>query len=407
MAQQLITIGEARERILSVCAQRLGTEPIAISDALDRVLASDVRVSGDVPAFACSAMDGYAAAHGPAARTLRLAGESRAGAPHRGQLQPGEAIRISTGAAVPAQATAVIRQEDAVVRDGAIETLVALEPGANIRPAGSAMRADELVLPAGTVIGPHALAAAVAAGAATILVARRPQVAVLCTGDELRAPGEPLRPGEIHNSNGPMLTALASRCGAITTPATRVADDVAVTEHALADALVQADLLIVSGGVSVGPHDHVRPALQKLGVEQQFWGVALQPGKPTWFGVGAGKPVFGLPGNPVSAAVTFTLLVAPALRALQGAPPSLGPDGEGRQQQRAALAVPVRRNPTRDRAILVRLILGPQGTVAVPTGVQESHRITALVGADALAMVPRGAGDAPAGESVILEPMLR
>jgi molybdopterin molybdotransferase len=269
------------------------------------------------------------------------------------------------------------------------------------------MRAGEPALPAGTAIGPHALAVAIAAGAGTILVARRPRVAVLCTGDELRTPGEPLRPGEIHNSNGPMLTALASRCGAIAAPAARIADDVAATEDALADALARADVVIVSGGVSVGPHDHVRPALQRLGVDQQFWGVALQPGKPTWFGCGAGKPVFGLPGNPVSAAVTFTLLVAPALLALQGAPPSHDADGVGEQRQRARLAAPVRRNPARDRAILVRLMLGAQGTVAVPTGVQESHRITALLDADALAMVPRGAGQAPAGESVLLEPMLR
>lgn len=405
MEQRLITIGEARARVLSVAVDRLGTERLEITDALDRVLAVELRAAGDVPPFPCSSMDGYAVTHGPAARTLRIAGESRAGVPHRAPLQEGEAIRISTGAAVPAAATAVIRQEDASVENGSIETLVALAPGTNIRSEGGDMRAGEVVLPAATVLGPHALGAAVAAGASSFLVARRPRVAVLCTGDELRAPGEALRPGEIHNSNGPMLTALASRCGAIAGPAVRVPDTRDAAARAFADALAQADMVIVSGGVSVGPHDHVRPVLQSLGVDQHFWGVALQPGKPTWFGSRDGTPVFGLPGNPVSAAVTFSLLVAPALRALQGAREQRR--GEDQPPAQAVLATPVRRNPSRERAILVRLRLAAQGTIAVPTGVQESHRLSTLLDADALAIVASGTGEAPAGEIVMLEALLR
>ncbi len=402
MQQRLITIDQARACVLSVTGGRLGTELVGIADALDRFLATEMPAAGDVPPFPCSAMDGYAVAHGPAGRRLRIAGESRAGVPHPAPLRDGEAIRISTGAAVPAAATAVIRQEDVTVQDGSIETLVEPAAGLNIRPEGGDMRAGEPVLPAATVLRPHALAAAVAAGASSLLVARRPRVAVLCTGDELRAPGEPLRAGEIHNSNGPMLTALAGRCGAITAPAIRVADERDALARAVLAALARADVLIISGGVSVGPHDHVRAVLQNLGVKQQFWGVALQPGKPTWFGSREGKPVFGLPGNPVSAAVTFTLLVAPALRALQGAL-----EARHRAPAQAILAAPVRRNPSRERAILVRLRLSAQATIAVPTGGQESHRMTTLLDADALAILASGTGAAPAGEIVKLEALLR
>ncbi len=416
MDQRLISINDARDAVLSLTTQQLGTDEVLIADALDRTLAAEVRTAGDVPPFACSAMDGYAVLHGHAGRMLRVTGESRAGTPNLEPMREDEAIRISTGGAVPPAATAVVRQEDVSVRDGHILTLVDVHPGTNIREAGSDMRAHESVLAVGTVIGPHAIAVAVAAGAARLRVARRPHVAVLCTGDELRAPGHLLQHGEIHNTNGPMLVALATRCGAIAGPQVHAPDDLEATVRACADGL-DADMLIISGGVSVGPHDHVRSALDRLGVEERFWGVALQPGKPTWFGTSSGTPVFGLPGNPLSAAVMFTLLVAPALRALQGAPGGgrrgdphgSGASGEehGDHRAQAALAEPVRRNPERERAILVRLMLGARHTLAVPTGVQESHRLSALLGADALAIIPRGRGDAPAGEQVALEQLLR
>jgi molybdopterin molybdotransferase len=396
VAQPLITITEARDIVLAVAAHRLGEEDVEVEQALDRVLATDVVAAGDVPPFPCSAMDGYAILDGPAGRRLTVHGESRAGSPHEGSLQAETAIRISTGAAVPRDATAVIRQEDVVEHAGAIETTVATPSGANIRYAGEDMRAGALVLTAGTRLTPGGLGAAVAAGAGRVRVARRPRVAVMCTGDELRAPGEPLRPGEIHNSNGPMLTALAARCGALAGSATRLPDDRAVTEAALADALERADVVVVSGGVSVGPHDHVKPALAGLGVQERFWGVALQPGKPTWFGSLGDTLVFGLPGNPVSAVVTFTLFARPALAALQGETP--GPAAGG-----AVLGQAVRRNPSRDQAIRVRLELHPDRTVAIPTGAQDSHLVTSLLGADALAIIPAGEGELAAGADVTLE----
>jgi molybdopterin molybdotransferase len=395
MSRPLVTIAQALELVLTSTG-RLPAEEIAVTDALDRVLAGDVSAESEVPPFACSAMDGYALADGPADRVLRVVGESRAGAPSAVPLGEGEAIRISTGAAVPSSASAVIRQEDVEALDTTIRTLSATPAGENIRGPGEDMQAGTVVLRAGTTLDPAALGAAVAAGTGTVSVTARPRVRVLCTGDELREPGEPLGPGEIHNSNAPMLVALAQRCGAVTLPARRLRDDRRATEAALQEAIETADVVIVSGGVSVGPHDHVKPALASLGVQERFWRVALQPGKPTWFGVKDGKLVFGLPGNPVSAYVTFSLFARPALAALQGA------TGDRQHVEHAALGVDVRRSPDREQALRVRLERSHGALVATPNGPQGSHIISSLLGADALALIPRGEGALAAGELVEL-----
>jgi molybdopterin molybdotransferase len=197
-----------------------------------------------------------------------------------------------------------------------------------------------------------------------------------------------------------MLAGLAAHAGALSDGGRRLPDDPAATEAGLEEALRQADVVIISGGVSVGPHDHVKPALARLRVEELFWGVALQPGKPTWFGFRAPTLVFGLPGNPVSAAVTFSLFVAPALAALQGRPSEPQPG-------RGVLATAVTRNSRREQAIRVRLERRDAELVAIPNGPQGSHVITSLVGADALALIPLGEGELPAGTSVDLLPLIR
>lgn len=396
MATPLLTIAEARERVLKA-ARPLGIEQVTIADAHDRVLAADLQAAGDVPPFPCSAMDGYAILAGDAGRTLTVVGESRAGTPSSVPISDGCAIRISTGGSVPAGATAVIRQEDVEVHDGTILTTAAVGADENVRGAGEDMRSGETVLRAGMILGAAQLGAAVAAGVGELSVARRPRVQVLCTGDELRAPGEPLGPGEIHNSNAPMLDALAAEQGAVGEPARRLPDDPAATEAGLAIALDSADVVIVSGGVSVGPHDHVKPALASLGVEEVFWRVALQPGKPTWFGRRGDVLVFGLPGNPVSAVVTFALFVRPALAALQGR------TEERSLEPEAVLGAAVPRNSDREQAVRVRLERRGGTLVAIPNGPQGSHIVTSLLGADALAFIPPGEGELEAGAVVALE----
>jgi molybdopterin molybdotransferase len=394
----LISIAEARERVLAR-VQPLEAERIPVADALDRVLADDVRATGDVPPFPSSAMDGYAVKEGPAGRELSLVGESRAGAPSDHTLADGEAVRISTGAAVPAGATAVIAQEDVDVRDHKVLTHAPVDTGDHIRAAGEVMRTGTVVLHRGTSLGAAELGAAIAAGAGEVLVSRMPEARVLSTGDELREPGERLGPGEIYNSNGPMLVSLARRVGA-TVPAASVLPDVRdETEAALGAALDEAEVVIVSGGVSVGPHDHVKPALARLGVEEVFWGVALQPGKPTWFGARGRTLVFGLPGNPVSAVVTFALFARPAIAALQGAAATATFPAQ------ATLATDVRRNTRREQALRVRLDQRGETTFATPNGPQGSHVMTSLIGADALALIPAGEGVLEAGTRVALEPL--
>ena len=409
MSTTLISVAQARESVLEVVSP-LDSETVAIDDALGRVLAEDVRAIENVPPFPCSAMDGYAIRAGDSGRHLVIVGESRAGTPAGLAVGEGEAIRVSTGAAIPAGATAVIPQEEVDRAGGEIETRTASAPGQHVRGAGEDMRAGTLQLTAGSRLTPVDLGAAVGAGMGRLSVSRRPRVRILCTGDELRAPGEPLGPGEIHNSNAPMLVGLAAGAGAVAGPAARLPDDRDATERGIDEALQSSDVVIISGGVSVGPHDHVKPALAQLGVDEVFWSVALQPGKPTWFGVlrsGPGRPiVFGLPGNPVSAVVTFSLFVAPALAALQGGPAPRPPHAQ------AALATDVKRNPRRDQAIRVRIELGgegaaPPGLTAFPNGAQGSHILTSLLRADALAMIPMGEGALPAGSIVALEALAR
>jgi molybdopterin molybdotransferase len=395
MARNLISIEQAKANVLDA-VRPLAREKIVIANGLGRVLAEDVVAVGDVPPFACSAMDGYAVKAGRAFRSLTVVGESRAGSPADRALATGEAIRVSTGAAVPEGAEAVIRQEDVERETEALRTTADTAVGTNIRWPGEDLHAGETVLRAGTLLRTAELGAAAAAGAGALVVARRPTVAILSTGDELRAPGEPLGPGEIHNSNAPMLTALVLRAGAVAVEPKLLADDRRQTQVGLEQALEAADVVVISGGVSVGPHDHVRPALSALDVGERFWGVALQPGKPTWFGEREGKLVFGLPGNPVSTVVTFTLFVRPALAALQGAPPG------GRRAQ-VRLGAVVKRNPGREQAVRVRLEDRDSATVAIPNGPQGSHLVTSLLGADALAFIPAGEGELAAGAPVTVE----
>ncbi len=392
---ELLAIEEARRRVLDA-ARPLPAESVPVSEALGRVLAEDVASSISVPPFDSSAMDGYAVVAGPAAE-LELVAEARAGHPAQVAVTPGTAIAISTGAALPEGATAVVAVEHTERSGDSAVRVAATEPDANIRRAGEDIEPGEVVLRAGVALAPAALGVAASIGRTSLSCSRRPRVAVLLTGDELTEPGEPLAPGGIYTSNGYALVGLVERAGATTVARERVSDDAESTRAAIGDALERADVVVVSGGVSVGPHDHVKGALRALGAEEVFWGVNLRPGKPVWFGTRGEALAFGLPGNPVSAMVTFQLFVRPALAALQGADPAV-------IRTTALLDEPVARHPHREQAVRVRLRATENGWRAVPTrGAQGSHVLTSMLGADALAMVMPGQGEAPAGERVEVE----
>jgi molybdopterin molybdotransferase len=390
-APDLISIDEARKRILDA-VEPLGSERVL--PTLGRVLAEPAVAHEDLPPFDASAMDGFAVPGGEAG-TLRIEGESRAGAPSTSPLAAGTACHISTGAVVPEGTHAVVPVERTKVRDDEV-IVPATDAGANIRRAGEDVRAGETAIATGSEIGPAEVAVLASLGLAEVLCARVPAVAIAATGDELVEPGAELAPGQIRNSNVYALAAQADRAGANVVMREHVPDRFETTRDVLAHALDSADVVCVSGGVSVGEHDHVRPALAELGVEERFWGVRLQPGKPTWFGSRDGKLVFGLPGNPVSAMVTFHLFARPALRALQGA-------GPGIHAASARAGESLRRNPKRDQMVRVRLQQDGDGWVARPTKAQGSHVLTSMLGAAALARVPAGDGDIGAGERIDIE----
>lgn len=393
---ELISIDEGRARVLDA-VQPLDIQDAALTDALDRVVARDIASPRDVPPFDNSAMDGFAVRAGPPAE-LEVVGESRAGRPSPAEVGQGQAIRISTGAALPAGASAVVPVERARALDEAGERVWvdAAEEGANVRRAGEDVRAGDVVLRKGAVLGPAELGVAASIGCDVLPCARRPRVAVLVTGDELAEPGDPLGPGRIYSSNAFALGALVERSHATLVRRSTVRDDAESTRAALERALEEADVVCVSGGVSVGPHDHVKPALRELGVAERFWGIALRPGKPTWFGSHDRALVFGLPGNPVSAMVTFQLFVRPALAALQGAPAAP-------TRVAAVLDDPVPLLPLREQAVRVRLSAHDGGWHAAVTGEQGSHMLTSMLGADGLALVALGEGEAKPGTPVEVE----
>jgi molybdopterin molybdotransferase len=298
---------------------------------------------------------------------------------------------------VPEGADAVMPVERTTAVTAAERVRVpATEVGANIRRRGEDTRAGDVLLRAGTTLGAAELGVAASVGRASLRCALRPRVVVLATGDELTPPGEPLAPGRIYGSNGFALGAQVERAGATLAGRGTVPDTPDGTRDAIREALEEADVVIVSGGVSVGPHDHVKEALRELGVEEHFWGVLLRPGKPTWFGTREGTLAFGLPGNPVSAMVTFQLFARPALAALQGAAPDAA-------RVTAVLAHAVERNPRREEAVRVRLRHTDQGLEAETTGEQGSHMLTSMLGADGLAMIAPGEGELAAGERVEVE----
>ena len=436
---ELLLLEDARAQVLAAIPAALPAEMVALSDSLGRVLAADVVAATDLPPWDNSAMDGYAiraadvaGATEAAPVLLRVAGEVAAGSASETAVLPGRALRIATGAPMPPRADAVVAVEQTTPlgADGSagprgreatgplparIRVHEATLPGRSVRRRASDLQLGRVVLAAGRAIGPAELAIIAAGGVARVAVHARPRVAVLSTGDELRRSGSDLGAAGIPDSNGPALVALCAAAGAEAHHVGIAPDRLEPTLELLRSAVGDADLVIVSGGVSVGPYDVVRGAFAQVGTVD-LWRAAIQPGKPFAFGTAPrgehrpGPPVllFGLPGNPVSVFVTFEVFVRPALRRLAGRTSDalLRPvdaavleeavtKSIGRRAflRVAALRDPATGAPVRDAAGRVRVALA---------GGQESHQLSALAAADGLAVVPESVAGLPAGAGVEL-----
>jgi len=389
---ELLSLEEAQRRILERVV-RLPAEQVSLQDAAGRVTAADVESRVDLPPFDSSAMDGFALRAADTPGRLPVVERIAAGRPASRALVAGEAMAIATGGAIPDGANAVIPIEYVVDRGNEIETTERVDPGADIRPRGGDIRAGQVVVPSGMRLGPAQLGALAAAGVADIPATRRPRAAVLSTGTELRTPGTELEPGQIYEANGVLLAAQLATAGADVERLEPVADDEAAHRAAL-QAGLEADVLVSSGGVSVGPHDLVRSVGGELGVEEVLWGVAVKPGKPLSFGVRGRTLVFGLPGNPVSCLVCFELFVRPAVLALQGHAEPLPRFEPGR------LAKGVRPNQARTELVRARSrIADGKVELEAVTG-QESHMIARAAGADTLILVPAGSEELAAGSPI-------
>jgi len=387
----LVSLDEAVARVLERVTP-LPSEDVPVREALGRVLAADASSVVDLPPFPSSAMDGFAVRADETPGRLPVVDRIPAGRPAQRPLAAGEAMAIATGGVVPEGADAVIPLEYVVEHDNEVEILEAVRVGAHVRPRGGDIAAGAVVVPAGTRLAPPQLGALAAAGVAQVACGCRPRVAVLTTGTELRRPGEALAPGEVYEANGVLLTAALASAGADIEELASVEDDEDAHRTALERGL-EADVLVTSGGVSVGPHDLVRRIEADLGVEEVFWGVAVKPGKPVSFGVRGRTLVFGLPGNPVSSLVACRLFVHPAVLALQGA------SEPGPTYELGRLAAPVRRDAARDQLMRARVSVADGAVELEPIRGQESHMIARAATANALLLVPRGEGELGAGET--------
>ncbi|MFD1192468.1 molybdopterin molybdotransferase MoeA [Phenylobacterium conjunctum] len=394
---KLMTVEAARAAMLAEVPP-LPAETVPLARAIGRILAEDVEALRDQPPFAASAMDGWALRSADAPGALRIVGESAAGHGFDPVLQPGEAVRIFTGAALPVGADTIVIQEDAA-REGDSVTVPAAKPGAYIRPQGGDFRAEQVLLTRGLRIDPWRLALAAAAGREMLLVHDRPRVALVSTGEEIVEP--PADPGrfQIYDSGTPGLAAMLEGWGANVIRAKPVRDQLEAVIEALRGA--DADLIVTVGGASVGDHDLVRAAGEALGLSMKVSSVAVRPGKPTFFGVLAdGRRMLGLPGNPASAFVCAELFLKPLIDAFSGAP------AEPRLvSARLAAALPA--NGSREHWMRARLESREGMVFAAPFSDQDSSLVSVFATADALVRRPAGAPTAHAGDLVEILPLAR
>lgn len=396
---RLMRVDDARAAMLPA-VKPLAAEQADLNSALGRVLAGAITAMRDQPPFAVSAMDGYAIRSADTPGRLRVMGESAAGQGFEGRCEEGGAIRISTGAAMPQGADTVVIQED-VSRDGDFAAVPAVAPGKNIRPRGGDFTAGSILLPQGRLLDGVAVSLAAATGAAALPVVRRPRIAILCSGDELAAPGTAPGPYQIFDSATYGIAGLVNAWGGIAKRLDVARDDPAMIARAAEEGLRNSDLLVVIGGASVGDHDHARPALMRLGLELVVEKIAVRPGKPTWFGVTPQGPVLGLPGNPSSALVCAYLFLRPLMETM------LGRDAAACVAfRRARLARAMPANGPREHYLRGLLDVDADARLTVCSFEdQDSSLISVFAAADALIRIPPDAAALEEGVLVDVLPL--
>jgi len=366
-----------------------------------RVAAQDVIATTSLPPFPSSAMDGFAVSsehlRGKPAFEIKVTGESFAGHPFPDKADPESCVRIFTGAAMPAGLDAVLLQEDCEILDARIRTGVRARPGDNVRNVGHDVVKGEVIIQRGQMLTPFAIGWLAACGHTHVNVVARPKVAIFSTGDELREPGSPLGPGQIYDANRYLMSALLASLPVEILDLGVLPDDEAATEQALAAAALQADVLLTSGGVSVGEADFVTGVLQKIG-ELEIWRLNIKPGKPLAYGRIGDCLFFGLPGNPVSTIVTFLLIARPALMRLCGATQLNAP------QQGAILSESIRHKPGREEYQRGVVASAEDGATVRVTGDQSSNRLASFSNANCLIRIPKESGNLTSGTKVTVLP---
>jgi molybdopterin molybdotransferase len=394
-----LKISEA-QRVIFESITRLDSEPVCLEQSLGRVLAEDIRANRDLPPYAVSAMDGYAVRSidfNNISLVLEIIEDIKAGDMPRNTVQSGQCARIMTGAPIPQGADAVIRVEDTrELSADSVQILTMVKAGHDVRPQGENMRDGDVILAAGTEITPGVIGVLATVKAVNMQVYRRPRVAILSTGNELEAMNDPVDPTKIPDSNTYALMAQVQALGIAPVLLGIARDEPAALEQYLSRGL-QYDVLLVSGGTSVGVHDYVRPTVAKLGVAMKFWRVAIKPGHPLAFGTTGKTAVFGLPGNPVSSMVCFEEFVAPALRHM------MGHERLFRRTVTARLAHPLKFRPGRTEFIRVQLSRDDAGFIASSTGTQSSGVLLSMARADGLLVVSAASCGLNAGEQVTVQ----
>ena len=395
--EKLIEYPDA-ERLVLENTRRLPRVMASLEEARGRALAQDLRARFDSPPFDNSAVDGYAVRSGDAGepgRSFRVIDEAPAGRPSARSVGEDEAIKIFTGGVIPEGADAVVMVENTTGWGEEFELKKAASPGQNVRESGEDVREGDVILKRGTEIGAPEVALAATQGYGDLPVYRRPKVVVLSTGTELVEPGtRELAPGEIYDSNSFAVIAQAHEAGAEARRLYAASDDAGVLREAVKEALESADVVVTSGGVSVGEKDLVKGTMLDLGVEQVFWGVKFKPGKPLFFGVRDDVRLFGLPGNPVSAMVCFELFVRPALMAM------MGREDKERPRVSVYFEEDIKNQFGRMHAMRVTLVRTEKGYLARSVGAQGSGLVSSLTKADALALIGPESGGVRAGETV-------